>query len=122
MSATFTAATLRIQDLRFRHTTEAVVEDVVLPMEPGKVIALFGPNGSGKTTLLRYLAHRNANDLVAAGTLPQWWTAKRLGIVPQRTTAAIFHWLSAIDNVAQPFIWEGETRDAARRSAWNRSA
>ena len=35
--------------------TEAVLEDVSLRMEPGKITALVGVNGSGKTTLLKLL-------------------------------------------------------------------
>jgi iron complex transport system ATP-binding protein len=42
--------------VRFRFGDRAVVEDVSLRLEAGRLLVVLGPNGAGKTTLLRLLA------------------------------------------------------------------
>jgi iron complex transport system ATP-binding protein len=70
--------------------TRAVLRDVDLSLEPGRLIALVGPNGAGKSTLLRALAgliRPTAGavtlDGVDIGTLSRAALAMRIAVVPQ---------------------------------------
>ena len=70
--------------------TRAVLRDVDLSLEPGRLIALVGPNGAGKSTLLRALAgliRPTAGavtlDGVDIGTLSRAALATRIAVVPQ---------------------------------------
>ncbi len=72
-----------------------VVEDATLALRAGEVIGLVGPNGSGKTTLIRAVTGdarllsgdiRLCGDSVTALTSRE--RARRVGVVPQRVTAA----------------------------------
>ena len=70
--------------------TRAVLRDIDLSLEPGRLIALVGPNGAGKSTLLRALAglvRPTAGavtlDGVDIGTLSRAALATRIAVVPQ---------------------------------------
>jgi ABC-2 type transport system ATP-binding protein len=47
---------LQVDQLRYLHGEQVVLQDVDLSLASGDFMALIGPNGSGKTTLLRCLA------------------------------------------------------------------
>jgi len=55
---------LEVQNISINYGVCAVVEDISLALEAGKIIALLGANGAGKTTLLKSL---NGGLPVAAG-------------------------------------------------------
>jgi iron complex transport system ATP-binding protein len=70
--------------------TRAVLRDIDLSLEPGRLVALVGPNGAGKSTLLRALAglvRPTAGavtlDGVDIGTLSRAALATRIAVVPQ---------------------------------------
>jgi iron complex transport system ATP-binding protein len=70
--------------------TRAVLLDIDLSLEPGRLIALVGPNGAGKSTLLRALAglvRPTAGavtlDGVDIGTFSRAALATRIAVVPQ---------------------------------------
>ncbi|HEX5507300.1 MAG TPA: ABC transporter ATP-binding protein [Pseudolabrys sp.] len=49
-------ASVELRNLTKRYGTNAVVDDVSLTVEHGKLVCLLGPSGCGKTTTLRLLA------------------------------------------------------------------
>jgi iron complex transport system ATP-binding protein len=57
---------LEVQNITINYGECAVVQDVSLTLEAGKIIALLGANGAGKTTLLKAL---NASLPVANGAI-----------------------------------------------------
>lgn len=46
---------IRIEGLTHAYTTEPVLKNVSLEIQPGEFTAVIGPNGSGKTTLLKLM-------------------------------------------------------------------
>ena len=56
MSATATAAPLRLRGLRKHYGPTRAVDGVELEVEAGSICALLGPSGCGKTTTLRLIA------------------------------------------------------------------
>jgi phosphate transport system ATP-binding protein len=70
------AAVLRAVSLTLSFGTRAILSDVNVNVERGKVTALIGPTGSGKTTLLRTFnrmndkvtGYRHAGDVLLDGT------------------------------------------------------
>jgi iron(III) transport system ATP-binding protein len=56
MSATATAAPLRLRGLRKHYGSTRAVDGVELEVEAGSICALLGPSGCGKTTTLRLIA------------------------------------------------------------------
>jgi ATP-binding cassette subfamily B protein len=81
------------QDLRFRYSrlAPAVIEDVSLEIEPGRILAIVGRSGSGKTTLGRLLlglyrpeSGRILYDGIDLAELEARSVRTQLGIVTQR--------------------------------------
>ena len=83
----------------------AILEDIELTLEPGKLCVVIGPNGAGKSTLLRMLAgidrlDRGAVSLngTALESMAPRERARRIAHLPQATAA---HWpLNGRDMVA----------------------
>lgn len=51
---------LEVNELKYRKNNHAILEDVNLSLDSGKIIGLLGANGAGKTTLMRLIAGVNA--------------------------------------------------------------
>jgi ABC-type multidrug transport system fused ATPase/permease subunit len=49
------AGTIEVRAISFAYTTQNVLEQVSLSLEPGRITALVGPNGAGKSTLVNLL-------------------------------------------------------------------
>ena len=73
---------LEVQNISINYGVCAVVEDVSLALEAGKIIALLGANGAGKTTLLKSL---NGGLPIAKGSI--LLDAKPLGKFSRRELA-----------------------------------
>jgi lipopolysaccharide export system ATP-binding protein len=55
-------ARLRVQALKKRYKTRAVVADVSFQVESGEIVGLLGPNGAGKTTCFYMIVGLVASD------------------------------------------------------------
>lgn len=44
---------LKVKNIHFSYDEVPVLTDISLEVEPGKLVAIFGPNGHGKSTLLK---------------------------------------------------------------------
>ena len=79
---------------RFGRTT--ALEDVVLTIEPGRIVGLLGPNGSGKTTLIKLangLLTPDGGYIAVCGGAPGKQSHALVSYLPERT--AIPTWMSA---------------------------
>jgi iron complex transport system ATP-binding protein len=110
---------LTAQGLNVTLGNRLVLNDIVLSLASGHLVALVGPNGAGKTTLLRALAGLVASDgAIHAGgdalsSLTLRERARRFAYLPQ---GHIVHWpLPARDIVALGRYPHGAT-DPARLS------
>ena len=68
-----------------------ILRDVDLTVCTGDVVTLLGPNGSGKSTLVRaatgLLPHARGEILLYGTPIQDFTDWRRLGFVPQRSTA-----------------------------------
>lgn len=108
---------LTLHALGASHGAGAVFADLSLSVEPGELLAVFGPNGCGKTTLLRALAGLHP---VARGRVAR---PPRVAMVPQSSRASFFGWASLRFNIAMTCaegparLREGIARAEAARAA-----
>ncbi|GEO64727.1 ABC transporter ATP-binding protein [Companilactobacillus nantensis] len=51
---------LKIENLNYKKNNKAILEDINLNLNSGKIIGLLGENGAGKTTLMRLIAGVNS--------------------------------------------------------------
>ncbi|MGF7184694.1 iron complex transport system ATP-binding protein [Desulfitispora alkaliphila] len=47
---------IRIKDVHFSYSTDPVLHELTLDIEPGEVVGIIGPNGSGKSTLIKAIS------------------------------------------------------------------
>lgn len=88
---------LKIKDVSFSYNSVNALESVTFEAGEGEITGIIGPNGSGKTTLLRCI---NRSLKPKAGTvmldgadlskMDRVEIAKKIGVVPQRTTVFPF--------------------------------
>jgi iron complex transport system ATP-binding protein len=84
----------RIEDVTLGYDETIVINGLTVSVPEGKITSVVGPNGCGKSTLLRSLARLMKPrggaiylDGAAISNLPTREVAKRLGILPQSSTA-----------------------------------
>jgi zinc transport system ATP-binding protein len=87
------APALAVQDLVVHLGGSAVLHGVTTAVRPGEAVALLGGNGSGKTTLIRaslgLVARQGGTVQLFGEDLTRFRAWRRLGYVPQRSTAAL---------------------------------
>lgn len=95
---TLARVTKRFEDRRSGRATTAL-DDVSLSIGSGEFVCLLGPSGCGKSTILDILAgfEMPSGGLVAINGKPPGRPGPDRGIVFQE--AALFPWLSVIDNI-----------------------
>ncbi len=76
-----TTPVVHIQNLTKTYRDTAVLNDVSLTLEPGRIYGLIGQNGAGKTTLMRIIAGLSYPD---SGTLELFGCSGEKEIVNQR--------------------------------------
>lgn len=47
---------LEIKNLKFGYKSQAILKNINMTVEPGKITAILGPNGTGKSTLLKCIS------------------------------------------------------------------
>ena len=112
------APRLEIRNLVRRYNGRAVVDNVSLSIQPGKIMGLLGPSGCGKSTTLRMIAGvemQDSGEIWVDGSLicdtVYRLPPERRGIGLMFQDFALFPHLSVADNVA--FGLKG-TRDEKR--------
>ncbi len=98
------AGAIRFEQVTFAYpsrSTQPVLTEVDLSIEPGEVVALVGPSGAGKSTILSLLYR--FYDVDAGRVLYEGVDVRQLALADLRTSLAI---------VAQePVLWAGSIRD-----------
>lgn len=99
-----TPASLKLNRINFTYpgSSEAVLTNVSLHIQPGEIVALTGASGSGKTTLLD----------IATGLLVSASGDVRVDDVPLTDHAARRHWRDQIAYLPQdPFLFDDTIRE-----------
>ena len=96
---------------RYAKGGTTVLSDVALRVEAGETLAIVGESGCGKSTLLHMIAGMEtpAAGAVYIGGEPVRSPNPRWNIMFQR--AALYPWLSIVDNVALGLEFAGEGRE-----------
>ncbi len=111
MAAGVTGPLLSIRNLCLRRGERTIVDQVMLDVARGEIVAMMGPSGAGKTTVLRAIAGLDPRQGEVA-------VAGRVGMVFQ--FHHLFAHMSAVDNVCLAPVHvhrvpRPEARAAARR-------
>lgn len=85
---------IQVHSVAVGHGGRAVLDDVSLALEPGRITAIIGPNGCGKSTLMRAIAGllpvMSGEIRLDGQPLPRWprkALARRLAMLPQSPVA-----------------------------------
>ena len=89
-----------------------------LAVDPGEIVAVFGPSGGGKTVLLRMIAgmfEPDEGDILVGGRSIVGAAPERRGIGMAFQNFALFPHLTARDNIASGLRAKGRADEAAAR-------
>lgn len=89
-----------------------------LTVEPGEIVAVFGPSGGGKTVLLRMIAgmfEPDEGDILVGDRSIVGAAPERRGIGMAFQNFALFPHMTARDNIASGLRAKGGVKDAASR-------
>jgi ABC-type branched-subunit amino acid transport system ATPase component/ABC-type branched-subunit amino acid transport system permease subunit len=113
--------TLRGVQKRFGGLT--AVDGVDLELFPAEIVGLVGPNGAGKSTLFSCI---HGAERISAGEISfdgqridelRTFARARLGIGRTFQTTRLFKTMTALDNIAMPFMGAGSAPAEARAKA-----
>ncbi len=79
---------LKCQNVNKNFGKKAVLKDINLEIEPGRIVGLLGKNGAGKTTLIKAingLIKPDAGEITIAGKNVGVETKKNVSYLPERT-------------------------------------
>lgn len=109
------------------HTIEIpVLHDINLDIEKGEFVAIMGHSGSGKSTLMNILGCLDtptSGDYWLAGQNVAALSSDMLARIRNRYIGFVFQGfnllrrMTALDNVATPLLYAGETRSESRTKA-----
>jgi putative ABC transport system ATP-binding protein len=103
-----------------------VLHGVSCEVRCGELVLLYGPSGSGKTTLVSILAglmRPTTGDVMLAGHPISAMTEEQVARVRRERVGFVFQTynlfpaLTARDNVAEPLVLKGTSREVARKRA-----
>ncbi len=103
-----TGAAINLENVCFSYPdTSEVIRDFNLTVAPGRVIGILGASGCGKTSLLRLLAglETPSKGIIEIDGAPVAMCKQALTMVFQN--AALFPWLTALQNIAFPMQSRG---------------
>jgi NitT/TauT family transport system ATP-binding protein len=98
-------------------STFTAIRDVYLEVREGEFLSVVGPSGCGKSTVLNLLAGLAKPDEGTVETfgVPVQGVNKDVGFIFQRD--ALLPWRTAVQNVALPLRYRGESKAAALATA-----
>ena len=106
---------LSVKEINLTLSTTAVLDNVSIAFEKGKVTGLIGPNGAGKSTLLRVLANLQTADSGAVTFTGQAIQsihpldyAKKVTYLPQ---TAVCHWPLTVEQLVSLGRYPHQTND-----------
>ncbi len=103
------APAVRLEGVTKRFGAVLALDGIDLDVQPGEFVCLVGASGCGKSTLLNLVSRL---DKPSTGTVE---VAGRATLMFQE--AALFPWLSALDNVAMPMRLAGVERSTRESAA-----
>lgn len=110
---------LAIEQLAFSYRDKAVLSNIQLALNSGRILALLGPNGAGKSTLIRCICGRLQPDagrirVVGEDPLRSRDARAAIGLVPQQI--ALYPHLTVNENLATFARLAGVGRKAVAES------
>ena len=81
-----------------------ILDKIDLDIEPGELIAIFGPNGCGKSTLMNMVS---GLDRPSSGEIIWNRTNPEVSYLFQDYKASLLPWQTAYQNSALPLRWKG---------------
>ncbi|NNM72877.1 heme ABC transporter ATP-binding protein [Enterovirga aerilata] len=112
-------APLEGRDLAFRIGPKALVADVTVRLEPGRLAVVVGPNGAGKSTLVRLLCGElrpSAGEVLYSGSpverIPGWRLACMRAVLPQASRLAFPFTVGEVVRIGLDGIGRGLTAAA----------
>ncbi len=118
MSQSRNANTISFSNLNFAYNNRAILSDISLHFETGKVTGIFGENGAGKSTLLKILAGVLPAEHIKASELHNFPQAE-IGYLGQQITPAWALKVSALVELGTlpRESWSKEEKQAAVQQA-----
>jgi len=89
---------IEAREIKYRYSTDWVLNDLSLTVEQGEIAGIIGPNGSGKTTILKLMSKVLRPE---AGNV--WLMSKNIASMKQREIAKLVAVVPQGTSIAFPF-------------------